>query len=86
MANSAVLEMRAENVLSGNFAPGGEARVHLKDLRYIGEAMAALGIALPLSGLLLELFQKLVDQGHGGEDHSAIVRLFEQPAGVEARR
>lgn len=86
MAASRAMEMRAENVLSGNFAPGAQARVHLKDLRYIRQGMEALGISLPLSELLLGLFQQLIDEGHGGEDHSAIVRLFEKAAGVEARR
>jgi 2-hydroxy-3-oxopropionate reductase len=86
MANSAVLEIKAEKVLSGNFAPGAESRVHLKDLTYIRQAMDALGIALPLADLLRGLYGQLVEAGFAHEDHSAIVRLFERDAGVEARR
>lgn len=85
MANSAAMELKSGKVLAGDFRPGAEARVQLKDLTYIHEAMAALGLSLPVSALMLELYRKLVDAGHGGEDHSAIIRLFEEAAGVTAR-
>ena len=86
MAASSVMEMKAEKVLSGNFTPGGEVRLHLKDLNYIREAMGALGISLPLSELLHSLFSQAVAAGHGREDHSAVVRVMEASAGIEARR
>ncbi|MCH9046143.1 MAG: NAD-binding protein [SAR324 cluster bacterium] len=86
MANSAVLEGKADKLLRGDFSLGAEVNVHLKDLTYIRGAMDALGISLPLSELLRELFQQAVHAGLGREDHSAIVRLFERSAGVEARR
>ena len=86
LAASAVLELKAEKVLSGDFTPGGEARLHLKDLTYVHQAMEALGISLPLAETLRAMFADLVNSGHGHEDHSAIVRLAERAAGVEARR
>lgn len=86
MANSAALELKADKVLSGDFKPGAEVNVHLKDLTYIREAMESLGIDLPLSGLMYDLFRQAVEAGLGHEDHSAIVRLFERAAGAEARR
>ena len=86
MANSAVLQMKADKVLRGDFAPGAEARVHLKDLTYIHEAMQALGIALPLATLLRDLFRQTVDAGLGKLDHSAVVQVLERAAGVQARR
>lgn len=85
MANSAAFALKAPKVFAGDFAPGGTARVQLKDLNYIRDAMDAMGIDLPVTALVRSLYQQLVDRGHGAEDHSAIVRLFEQSAGVEAR-
>jgi 3-hydroxyisobutyrate dehydrogenase-like beta-hydroxyacid dehydrogenase len=86
MANSAVLELKADKLLRRDFEPGAEVNVHLKDLTYIRQAMDALGISLPLAKLLRELFQQAVDAGLGAEDHSAVVRLFERAAGVEVHR
>ncbi len=81
-----LLEGKADKLLRGDFSLGAEVNVHLKDLTYIRGAMDALGISLPLSELVRELFQQAVDAGLGREDHTAIVRLFERSAGVEARR
>lgn len=84
-ANSEILRLKAAKVLSGRLTPGARATVQLKDLDYIEESMAALGFSLPVTGLVRALFRQLVEQGHGDEDHSAIVRVFEALAGVEAR-
>ena len=85
MANSAAFALKLPKVLSGQFEPGGRAAVQLKDLNYIAQAMEKLGIELPVTGLVRSLYQQLVDEGHGQEDTSAIVRIFEQAAAVEAR-
>ncbi len=84
-ANSAMLELRLRKMLAGDFTPGGRAAVQLKDLDYVQEAMDALGIALPVTGLVRSLYRELVEAGHGEEDSSAILRLLENAAGVQAR-
>jgi 2-hydroxy-3-oxopropionate reductase len=86
MANSVVLERKADNLLRGDFAPGSEANMQLKDLAYIQQAMQALGISLPVANLLRELFQQATDAGLGKLDHSAVVQVLERAAGVQARR
>lgn len=85
MANSAIFEFSLPKVLSGEFTPGARAEVQLKDLNYIRDAMQALGISLPVTKLVRSLYAKLVRQGHGQEDHAAIIRLFEREAKVTAR-
>ena len=85
-AASKVMDLWAEKVLEGNFKPGGEARVFLKDLTYAKQAMDALGFSLPLAEALRGMFGELVRLGHGGEDAGAIIRLAERAAGVVARR
>lgn len=86
MANSAAMGLKVEKVLTGDFTPGAEVRVHLKDLGYIAEAMEDLGISLPMAGLLRKLYQETADAGFAADDHCAVIRLFERAAGVEARR
>ena len=81
-----LLEGKGDKLLRGDFSLGAGVNVHLKDLTYIRGAMDALGISLPLSELLRDLFQQAVDAELGHEDHSAIVRFFERSAGVEACR
>ncbi|HBD12565.1 MAG TPA: hypothetical protein DCZ13_10485 [Porticoccaceae bacterium] len=84
-ANSEVLRLKSDKVLGGHFTPGGRAEVQLKDLNYIGDSMAVLGISLPVTDLVHELYRQLVAAGFGGDDHSAIIRIFERMTGVEAR-
>jgi len=86
MAQSAAMDLKIEKVLTGRFTPGAEVNVHLKDLTYVGEAMEALGIRLPLSELARDLYRQTVEAGFGAEDHSAVTRVLEKMAGVEARR
>ncbi|MCH8884890.1 MAG: NAD-binding protein [SAR324 cluster bacterium] len=84
-ANSEILRLKASKVLSGEFTPGARSTVQVKDLDYIADSMAALGFSLPVVQLVGTLYRELIDMGHGDEDHSAIVRVFEKLAGVEAR-
>lgn len=86
MANSVVLEMKADKLLCGDFTPGAELNVHVKDLAYIREALDGLGLHLPLAELVRERFGEAAAAGLGREDHSAVVRLLERAAGIEARR
>ena len=85
MAASAICDFKLPKVLARDFQPGGRAAVALKDLNYIGQATDALGISLPVTALVRSLYQQLVDEGQGEEDLSAIVRIFERAAAVEAR-
>ncbi len=84
-ANSEILRLKASKVLSGEFTPGARSTVQVKDLDYIADSMEALGFSLPVVQLVGTLYRELIDMGHGEEDHSAIVRVFEKLAGVEAR-
>ena len=84
-AASAAMDLGVKKVLRGEFSPGGEARVLLKDLTYIKQAMDDLGFSLPLAETLRGMFAELVELGHGLENPSAIIRLAERAAGVEAR-
>lgn len=79
-AESRILELHGERMVTGAFTPGGRAAVQLKDLRQAEELARAAGIALPALSLGRSLFEALVERGHGALDHSALYRLFERPA------
>lgn len=86
LAQSAAFDVKLPKVFSGDFTPGGKCSVQLKDLSYVAQCMEAFKIELPVTRLITQLYQQLVKEGHANEDHSAIIRLAEKAAGIEARK
>ncbi len=81
-AASRVMETKGERMLTGNFEPEARLAQHLKDVRLILEAGRRKGASLPLSELHAALLERLVEEGCGALDNSAIVRAFRAaPAG-----
>ena len=78
LANSQVLQVKKEKILSSDFTPGGSAVFQLKDLRFALEAGVDSGTSLPTTKIVTELFQSLVESGDGQLDHSAIIREIER--------
>jgi 2-hydroxy-3-oxopropionate reductase len=85
MAASRCLEMKGGKILAGDFAPGFKVDLHAKDLRLVHQAADALGVPIPTTALVEQYFSALRTRGKGGEDHSAVVRIFEELAGIEVR-
>jgi 2-hydroxy-3-oxopropionate reductase len=86
LARCGVLEVRAPAVLEGNFNPGFMIRLHLKDLRLALEAGHALGVPLPVTAVVREMYNALQVAGQGDRDHSAIILLLEDLAKVQVRK
>lgn len=70
------LSHRGKTMLQGNYAPGFRLALHHKDLE-ICKAMAESngGKSWPMLEMTLIHYQKLMDQGYGDEDISALFRL-----------
>lgn len=85
MAASRCLEMKGGKILSGDFAPGFKIDLHAKDLRLVHQAADALGVPIPTTALVTQYFSALRSRDRGGEDHSAVIRFFEELAGIEVR-
>jgi 2-hydroxy-3-oxopropionate reductase len=84
LAGSRCLEQKTPNYLSGSYQPGFKVDLHYKDLGLIMEAARALGVPVPTTAVVQELFGALRVKGRGGLDHSAIITLLEDLAGVGA--
>ncbi|MGQ9629817.1 MAG: 2-hydroxy-3-oxopropionate reductase [bacterium] len=81
------LEVRApNNMLVRNFKPGFKARLHYKDLNNILATGRDLGVPLPVTSLVHELFGALLVDGQGENDHSAILTVLERMAKVEVKK
>jgi 2-hydroxy-3-oxopropionate reductase len=84
LAGSRCLDQKAPNYIQGSYKPGFKVDLHYKDLGLIMEAARALGVPLPATAVVQELFNALRVQGRGQLDHSAIITLLEDLAGVSA--
>jgi 2-hydroxy-3-oxopropionate reductase len=86
LAGSRCLDQKTPNYLAHEFKPGFKIDLHFKDLGLIAEAARALGVPLPATAVVQELFSAARVKGRGGLDHSGIVTVLEDLAGVEVRK
>lgn len=84
LAGSKCLDQKTANYVSGTYNPGFKIDLHHKDLGLIMESARALGVPLPATAVVQELFGALRVKGRGGLDHSAVITLLEDLAGVSA--
>ncbi len=66
---------RAPYMARGEFPAGFRVRLHAKDLGICREMAARHGAPLPVAERALELYGRLIEEGHGDEDISAVFRL-----------
>jgi 2-hydroxy-3-oxopropionate reductase len=79
-ANSRILEVHGERMLSRNFAPGFRIALHQKDLNLALQGARNLGISLPNTATCQELFNAAMAAGGAAWDHSGMVRVLENLA------
>ncbi len=85
LAGSAVLEAKVPLILERNFVAGGRIDINLKDITNVMETAHDIGVPLPLSSQLLEIFHALKVDGKAADDHGGIVQYFEKLAGVQVK-
>ena len=86
LAGSKCLDQKSEKILSGDFAPGFKIDLHFKDLNLIQDAARSVGVPIPTAAFVEQLFAALRVRGRGGLDHSGVITLFEDLAGVQVRK
>ena len=82
LAGSKCLEQKRGNYVSNTYNPGFKIDLHYKDLGLIMESARALGVPLPATAAVQELFSAMRVKGSGGLDHSGIITLLEDLAGA----
>ncbi|NNG07939.1 MAG: 2-hydroxy-3-oxopropionate reductase [Desulfobacteraceae bacterium] len=76
-AQSRVLDLHGQRMLDRNFEPGGRVSLHKKDTE-IAMAMAKeLGMYLPGTALVSQLWNAAAAHGGLGWDHASIVKMLE---------
>jgi len=86
LAGSTVLDAKVPMILERNFAPGGSIAINMKDITNVMDTAHEIGVPLPLSSQLLEIFHALKTDGKVNDDHSSIVRYYEKLANTEVKK
>ena len=85
-ASSRILTEHGQRMVARNFEPGGPAKFQVKDLKNALNAAERLGLDLPITKLLHDLFEAMVQSGKGDMDHSGLLTHLEAVNGIEDSR
>ncbi|MCY3630285.1 MAG: NAD(P)-dependent oxidoreductase [Bacteroidota bacterium] len=82
-AGSWMLSNRGTQAIVRDFEPGFTIDLQQKDLRLVLETADTLGIPLPMTGQIFQLYRSLQERGLGGEGNHALIMALENLAGVQ---
>lgn len=85
-AASRVLEVHGERMINRRFEPGFRIELHQKDLNIALTSASALGVSLPNTATVRELFSACLAQGGAKWDNSALVKILEKLANHEIQK
>jgi 3-hydroxyisobutyrate dehydrogenase/2-hydroxy-3-oxopropionate reductase len=80
---STMMTRNLPRFISRDFSPATPVGLILKDLGLIHDEARAGGVPLLLGGLAEQRFSEARARGFGDEDMAALVKLWEEPAGVD---
>ncbi len=82
-AGSWMLSKRGPQILRRDWRPGFTIDLQTKDIRLVLDAADKLGVPLPGTALIFQLYRTLQTQGLGGEGNHALIKALEHLAGFE---
>lgn len=85
LARCGVLENRGQRMIRGDFQPGFRIRLHYKDLNIVRQAGRDYRVPLPVTAAVHELFTLAMAKGREELDHSGLLTVLEELAGIEVR-
>lgn len=80
LAGSAVMEKKMKTIINQDFEPGGRIETNFKDLNNIQSSANSIGVPLPVTNLVKEIFSSEIANGNKDKDHSYIINFFEKMA------
>jgi 2-hydroxy-3-oxopropionate reductase len=81
LAASRILDLKRGSMVAREFTPGFRIDLHHKDMGIALAAARQAGVSLPVTGLVAQLVAAARAMGHGGLDHSALLKVTEQLSG-----
>jgi 2-hydroxy-3-oxopropionate reductase len=86
LAGSTVLDAKMPLVLDRNFVAGGRIDINLKDLTNVLDAGREIGVPMPLTSNVVEMFHALKVDGKAADDHAGLVQYYEKLANFEVTK
>jgi 3-hydroxyisobutyrate dehydrogenase/2-hydroxy-3-oxopropionate reductase len=83
VARNPLIEGKMKMVMERQFEPHFSLKWMQKDVKLMLESARELGVPLPATALVHEMFAASIAAGHGEEDFAAAITLLEGIAGVE---
>ena len=74
--SSWMFQNRVPHILAGDYTPLSAVSIFVKDLGIVLDSARKLGMGLPLTAAAHQLFLMAAAAGHGGEDDSAVVKVY----------
>lgn len=78
-ADSRILDVHGQRMIDGSFAPGGKCVTQRKDMDQAIRLAGELGLTMPATELGRALYDKLIADGDGDLDHSALIKAIDWP-------
>lgn len=83
LAGSAVLDAKVPLILERNFVAGGRIDINAKDLTNVMETAHSIGVPLPLTSQVLEMFHSMKADGKSADDHGGLIQHYEKLANFQ---
>ena len=80
--SSWMFQNRAPHVLAGDYTPLSAVNIFVKDLGIVLDSARKLTFPLPLTATAHQMFLATSAHGHGGEDDSAVIKMFAALTGI----
>ena len=81
-AQSKILDLHGQRIIEHNFKPGFKIRLHRKDMKIALQAGKELSVPLPCSEVVAAQMDKMLEDGKGELDHSALALYLENISGL----
>jgi len=75
--SSWMFQNRVPHILAGDYTPLSAVNIFVKDLGIVLDAARKLTFPLPLTAAAHQMYLATSAHGHGGEDDSAVIKMFE---------
>lgn len=86
LAGSTVMNAKVPMMMDRNFTPGFRIDLHIKDLNNALDTAHGVGAPMLLTAQVQEMLQWLHNNGCGSDDHSAILKYYENITKTEVKK
>jgi 3-hydroxyisobutyrate dehydrogenase len=81
--SSWMFQNRAPHILAGDYTPLSAVSIFVKDLGIVLDSARKLTFPLPLTAAAHQMFLATSAHGHGAEDDSSVIKMFQALTGIE---